>query len=235
MDFARFHIATFDCYGTLIDWETGILNALRPVLARHRVTVSDDALLEAYAMCESSLQRPPWKPYREILCNVVHAIGDQLGFRPASAEADALANSIGDWPAFADTAAALITLARRYSIIVLSNVDDDLFARTAPNLGAPLHDVVTAQQVRSYKPARAHFDEVRARTGRPARDILHIAQSLHHDIAPARALGFGTVWVNRRHGRNGSGATPPSAATPDLEVPDLATLAACVEESFSDE
>ncbi len=232
IDFTRFAVATFDCYGTLIDWETGILNALRPLLAAHGVRPGDDEILEAYGRSESAAQRSAWSPYAEVLARTVEGVTARFGFVPDGAERGALARSIGDWPAFPDTPAALATLQRHYRLIVLSNIDDDLYARTAPALGVDMADVVTAEQLRSYKPAPAHFRDVCARTGLPPGRILHIAQSLYHDIAPARALGFTTVWVNRRKGREGTGATPPAVAQPHREVPDLETLARQVDDAF---
>jgi len=206
LDFTRFEVATFDCYGTLIDWEAGILAALRPILAAHGIDAGDDALLEAFAYEEAQAQHATWIPYASVLRRVVEGIGDRFGFRPSAAEREALAASVTEWPAFPDTAAALAALQRRYRLIVLSNIDDDLFAGTARSLRVALDDVVTAQQVRSYKPARGHFDEVCARIGLHPSRILHVAQSLYHDIAPAQALGFATVWVNRREGRKGRDA-----------------------------
>ena len=204
-------------------------------MSAHGIHPTDDALLEAFAHEEARAQRAAWTPYAHVLERVVDGIGDRFGFRPLAGERSALASSLTAWLAFPDTAAALAELQRRYRLVVVSNIDDDQFAGTARGLGVELHDVVTAQQVRSYKPGRRHFDEVCARTGLHPSRILHVAQSLHHDIAPAKALGFATVRVNRRTGRTRSGATPPSDAVPDLEVPDLATLAARVAEAWKGE
>jgi 2-haloacid dehalogenase len=161
-----------------------------------------------------------------VLEEVMRRFGTELGFRPSPDEVAGFAASVPSWPPFADTVPSLRALATRYRLAVVSNVDDDLFAGTAARLEVPFAEVVTAQQVRSYKPARAHFDAVLRRLGLPRERVLHVAQSLFHDIAPATALGFPCVWVNRRAGRTGSGATPPARATPDLEVADLAALVA---------
>lgn len=226
LDFAEFEALTFDCYGTLIDWERGILEHIRPILAAHGVAdPGDDALLERFAEEESAVEAGAFVPYREVLRRVAARLGAGLGFAPTPEEADAFAGSVAAWPPFPDTAPALQALARRYRLAVLSNVDDDLFAGSAARLGVAFDTVVTAAQVESYKPAPAHFHEGLRRLGLPASRVLHVAQSLYHDIAPARTLGFACVWVNRRRGRPGGGATTPARATPDLEVPDLATLA----------
>jgi 2-haloacid dehalogenase len=229
MDFERFSVLTFDCYGTLIDWEHGIANALRPVLESHGVRQSDDEILERFGAVESAVQQGEFLSYAEVLRRVMDRIAERLGFQLGPGERDALVASMGRWPAFADVPLALRRLKARYRLVVVSNVDDALFARTAPNLGVEMDDVVTAEQVRSYKPAPAHWERMLERTGAARDEVLHVAQSLFHDIAPAKALGFATVWVNRRAGRSGSGATPPSTIRPDLEVPDLASLVRLVE------
>jgi 2-haloacid dehalogenase len=215
---------TFDCYGTLIDWERGIADALSPVLARHGHPLDDEAILERYALIESALEAGPYLPYREVLRRGLAALGDHLGFEPTEPERDAFGASVADWPAFADSRAALARLKERYRLVILSNVDDDLFAASAARLGVAFDEVITAQQVGSYKPALRNFEAAIERVG-PADRILHVAQSLFHDIAPARRVGLRAVWVNRRAGRPGSGATAPSDARPEAEVPDLRTLA----------
>ena len=215
---------TFDCYGTLIDWERGIAGALSPVLARHGHPLDDEAILERYALIESALEAGPYLPYREVLRRGLVALGEQLGFEPTEAERDAFGGSVAEWPAFADAASALARLKTRFRLVILSNVDDDLFAASAARLGVAFDEVITAEQVGSYKPALRNFEVAIERVG-PAERILHVAQSLFHDIAPARAVGLRGVWVNRRAGRPGSGATAPSDARPEAEVPDLRTLA----------
>lgn len=227
LDLSRPAALTFDCYGTLIDWETGILRAVRAESPLPATT--DDHILETYARLEQAAEAGPFRPYREVLREVARGLADTLGFPLRSP--GFLADSIPDWPAFPDTPAALATLASRYRLAILSNIDPDLFAHSLPKLtaaGARFGAVVTAADARSYKPAAGHFRLGLAALSLPAERVLHIAQSLYHDIAPARALGLATVWVNRRAGRPGQGATSPASANPDLEVPDLATLAAMV-------
>ena len=226
LDFERFQTLTFDCYGTLIDWEAGIWSALRPVLRRHRVTMERERALETYAVLEAEAERPPYRDYKTVLREVLRGFGRRAGFEPSAGECGAFARSVGEWPAFPDTPAALRRLHQRFRLAIVSNVDDDLFAATAPRLGETFDWVVTAEQARSYKPAHENFRLALDRIGLPRERVLHVAQSLYHDIAPANALGIASVWVNRRRGKRGTGATPAGVAAPDLEVPDLRALAA---------
>jgi len=229
LDFKQYRVLTFDCYGTLIDWERGILNALQPVLKRHDITLSDDEALELYGELESDAERGPYVPYREVLTVVMTGIAERLGFTLVDDEQLTLADSVGDWPPFADTVEGLQALARHYQLVILSNIDDELFALSAPHLQVEFTHVITAQQVGSYKPNSRNFAVALERVGAPKEQVLHVAQSLFHDIEPANAIGLTTVWVNRRHDRPGSGATPVARAQPNIEVPDLRTLAELVD------
>jgi 2-haloacid dehalogenase len=223
--FERFEALTFDCYGTLIDWECGLLAAARQLLRPHGVDPDDDAILESFARHEHALEAGPYREYRAILTDVARAIGRELGVEVSGVEAAAFGASVGDWPAFADSPVALARLAGRYRLGVITNCDDDLFAASARRLSIVFDEVVTAQQVGSYKPSHHNFEVMFERLGCPRERILHVAQSLFHDHVPAKALGLATVWVDRRGGRAGSGATPPAEAVPDLVIPDLASLA----------
>jgi 2-haloacid dehalogenase len=225
LKFDQFEVLTFDCYGTLIDWESGLWAALSPILANHRVTVSPDRALELYGELESEAERGAYREYKTVLRMVLEGLGSRFGFAPAPAELERFAWSVKDWPAFPDSPAALRALKTKYKLVVISNIDDDLFAFSAQRLGVEFDGVITAQQVKSYKPSLNNFRVAFERLGVPTSKILHVAQSLFHDIAPAKTLGLANVWVNRRHGRAGSGATPPAQAQPDLEVPDLRSLA----------
>ncbi len=234
--FADYDALTFDCYGTLIDWELGILQALQPLLARYGVTLSEDEALEHFGRWESEIEAGPHLVYREVLGRVLDAFGEQFGFQATADERAAFGASVLDWPAFPDSHDALQSLAQTHKLVIISNVDDDLFAGSAARLDAAFAEVITAQQVGSYKPNLQNFHVGIARVGAlgvPQERILHVAQSLFHDIAPANSLGLPTVWVNRRHNRPGHGATPPQEATPTLEVPDMATLARLVREQTS--
>ncbi|HSA91985.1 MAG TPA: haloacid dehalogenase type II [Terriglobales bacterium] len=227
LDFSRYRVLTFDCYGTLIDWESGILGFFRPLLGRHGKALSDDEILFAYAELESEAESGEYMTYRNVLRSVVHAFGLRLDSPASPVEADALPASLPEWPPFSDTVEALKRLKTRFQLAIISNTDDDLFAETAKRLEVPFDFVITAQQVGSYKPSLNNFQRAIERIGLPATQVLHCAQSRFHDIAPARSLGLATVWVNRRAGKATPwGASVPSEARPDLEVPDLKTLAA---------
>jgi 2-haloacid dehalogenase len=225
LEFSRFEALTFDCYGTLIDWERGILDALRSILDAHEVDPADDRLLESFARHEAPLERGPYKPYREILAGCLDGIAGEFGFQPSPRERAGFAASVADWPAFPDSVAALRQLADHFRLGVLTNCDDDLFAASNRRLGVTFDWVVTAQQARSYKPSPRNFELLLARVGLPRQRILHVAQSRYHDHVPARALGIATAWIDRRRGRPGHGATPEASARPDLTAPDLATFA----------
>jgi 2-haloacid dehalogenase len=226
LDYARFEALTFDCYGTLIDWETGLAQAFRPVLEAHGVTAGDDDLLERYARHEAAAEGGPYMSYREVLAAGLRGVGAELGFDPAADERAAFSASVADWPAFPDSAAALTRLGERFRLGVITNCDDDLFAASSRRLGVAFDPVVTAQQARAYKPAERCFELAFDRLGLPRERILHVAQSLFHDHVTAKRLGFATVWIDRRAGRDGTGATPRADAAPDATFPDMAAFAA---------
>ena len=224
LDFDRFDALTFDCYGTLIDWETGISDGLRAFLEPRGVRPSDDALLEAYAHEEAALEAGPYLAYREVLARAARGVAAGFGVTPSAVELAAFGGSVGDWPAFPDTVDALRRLHERFRLGVITNCDDDLFAASNPRLGVTFDWVVTAQQVGSYKPNHRNFEVALDRIGLPRERILHVAQSLFHDHVPARSLGFATAWIDRRRDKAGSGATPPAEATPDVTAPDMRTF-----------
>jgi 2-haloacid dehalogenase len=226
LDFDRFDALTFDCYGTLIDWERGILNALQPVLAPRGVEAGEDVLLELYAAHEAELEAGPYLTYRDVVAASLERLAADLEQEVSDAEAAAFADAVGDWPAFPDTAAALRHLHDRFRLGVITNCDRDLFARSNRRLGVTLDWIVTAEDADAYKPSLAPFELAFATLDLPRERILHVAQSLFHDHVPAKELGLTTVWVDRRHDRDGFGATPEAVAEPDLIVPDMVTLAA---------
>lgn len=225
LNFDNYEVLTFDCYGTLIDWETGIWDALGPILANHRSVTKSEEALGLFAEFESQAESGEYREYKEVLRAVLAGIGTRLGFTPTATELEHFSASVQDWPAFPDSPRALQALATKYKLAVISNIDDDLFAFSARRLQVQFDFVITAQQARSYKPSLNNFRLAFGRIGQSPDKILHVAQSLFHDVAPAKELGLATVWVNRRKAKAGFGATPPAAATPDLEVPDLQTLA----------
>jgi 2-haloacid dehalogenase len=225
LDFSQFEYLTFDCYGTLINWEAGILGALRPILSAHGIELPDEELLRLYGECEVEAEAGEFKIYRKILEGVAEAVGRRLGFSPSAAEVQSLPQSLQTWPPFPDTVDALRQLNKRYKLAIISNVDDDLFAATAMLLQVPFEVIITAQQARSYKPSLNNFQLAQQRIGKPKEKILHIAQSLYHDVVPTRELGWKNVWVNRRKNQPGPGATVPANIKPDLEVSSLQALA----------
>jgi len=226
LDYGRFEALTFDCYGTLIDWESGILAALRPVLASRGFEPPDDELLAQFARVEAPAEAGPYRRYREILGLALKGVAAEYGIQPDMTELAAFGDSVGDWPAFPDSAAALARLHERFRLGVITNCDDDLFARSADRLGTRFDWVVTAQQAGGYKPDPHNFELAFERIGLPRERILHVAQSLFHDHVPAKRLGLTTVWIDRRAGRPGSGATPAAAAvTPDATFSDMASFA----------
>lgn len=228
LNFDDFEVLTFDCYGTLIDWESGIAEALRPILAHHQVDLSTDKTLELYGELESEIERGEYHEYKTVLRMVLEESGSRLGFIPTPTELQNFSESVKDWLPFPDSTHALQALKKRYKLGIISNIDDDLFAFSAQRLQTQFDWVITAQQAKSYKPSLNNFRLAFERIGLPGNKILHVAQSLFHDMVPAKALGLSTVWVNRRQDKAGFGATPPAQAQPDLEVPDLQTLAGII-------
>jgi 2-haloacid dehalogenase len=225
IEFRSFDALTFDCYGTLIDWEAGISSGLAGLLSPFGIAPDTDELLERYAGHEAALEAGPYRRYREILAEASRRIGRDYGVEPADEDVAAFAASVGEWPAFPDSAAALAGLAGRFRLGVITNCDDDLFAGSNRRLGVTFDWIVTAEQAGSYKPDLRNFDLAFERIDLPRGRILHVAQSLFHDHVPAKALGMTTVWIDRRRDRPGFGATPPAEATPDLVLPDMASLA----------
>jgi 2-haloacid dehalogenase len=225
LDFTHFEILTFDCYGTLIDWETGILSALRRILSAHGKKIDDAKLLKLYGDFEQLSEQDPFHPYREVLQSVVRRFGAELGFDPAAEEIRSLPDSLAGWKPWPDTVAALRQLKSRFRLAILSNVDDDLFAATRPQLGVEFDEVVTAQQAQAYKPSLKFFELALRRIHTPAHRVLHVGQSIYHDVIPAQSLGLATVWVNRPSARAGVGAVKAAEGKPDLTVSSLSELA----------
>jgi len=227
MSFESIRLITFDCYGTLIDWENGMLAALRPLLSRDGHHLADLQILELYGEIEAELQSGPYLPYRQVLAQAAREIGRRLGIEISAQDGSAFAESLIGWKPFLDTVPALQSLARRFRLGIISNVDDNLFAETRKKLAPVEFDfVVTSQQMNSYKPAHKNFEEAIRRSGLSKDQILHAGQSIYHDIAPANALGIQNVWVNRPSIRPGSGAARPGTAIPTHEVHTLAELSA---------
>lgn len=213
----KYDVVTFDCYGTLIDWESGIASWFGAAAAPDGVPIPKTEILAAYAAIEPAVERESFRDYRDVLAETALRVAKLLG-RPLSPDrARGLAVSLPGWKPFADTNAALERLAAAgLRLGILSNVDDDLLAGTLRHFTVPFDLIVTAQQVRSYKPAPGHFETARRRIGEAR--WLHAAQSHFHDVVPCRALGIPVAWVNRKS------QPAPTNVSPDLEVRDLTSL-----------
>ena len=232
MRLSDFRALTFDCYGTLIDWERGIIAALQPLLRQAKKPVTPDDALAAFARHEQRLEsEQPTMLYRDLLAAVHHAMAQDWGV-PGDAAADRrFGESIPDWPPFPDTVQALHYLKQHFKLGILSNVDRESFRATNAKLGVAFDLICTAQDVGSYKPARANFDYLLARLGESGitqAETLHVAESLYHDHAPANAIGLASAWIHRRHASGGYGATsaPPDGVHYSFRFTSLEELAA---------
>jgi len=229
-----FEALSFDCYGTLIDWEAGLTAVLVPWARGQGLDLTAEQLLAGYSSCEAEAEAGhPADRYPDVLARSLRQLGHQLGATVTDEDAARLGGSVPDWPAFPDSPAALAALSRRFQLIILSNVDRASFAASNQRLGVAFTSILTAEDIGSYKPAQRNFDALATEAGRlgirPG-GLLHVAQSLFHDHVPAKRAGLRTVWINRRHADPGWGATPEPAApvTPDWEFPSMAAFAAAV-------
>src|SRR6476620_11629823 len=214
-DLTRYKALSFDCYGTLIDWEAGIAAVLAPWVREQGLDLTDEELLLAYADNEADVEREtPSALYPEVLAAAFRRTGERLGRQVSEEWAQRLGDSVPDWPAFSDSADALARLARHYQLIILSNVHRDGFAGSNRHLRGDFAAIITAEDVGTYKPAENHFRALAAKLpelGVNRQELLHVAQSLFHDHVPAKREGLPSVWINRRHDRPGWGATPQPA------------------------
>jgi 2-haloalkanoic acid dehalogenase type II len=208
-----FSVLSFDCYGTLIDWETGILEALEPWLQREGLELTADQILEAFGRQEALQEEgTPSMRYPQVLSNVHRRLAAEWRISSTNEDADAFAKSIRYWPAFPDSAGSLVYLKRHFRLAILSNVDRESFRWSNQKLGVEFDWVFTAEDIGSYKPSRRNFEYMLrqlARVGIGRRQILHTAQSIFHDHVPASKMGLATNWIDRRHAQEGWGATAP--------------------------
>lgn len=231
MHLTDFRVLTFDCYGTLIDWESGIHTALQPLLARSRLGLGRDAALEAFGRHEAAQEaETPAVIYTDLLAMVHRRLAAEWQTPSTPAQDAAFGASVPDWPAFPDSATALAYLKQHYKLVILSNVDRASFAGSNRRLGVEFDAIYTAQDIGSYKPDPANFRYMLAQLaalGHAPGDILHTAQSLFHDHAPARQFGLASAWIDRRAEMQGWGATPPApeGAGYDFRFPSMAALA----------
>jgi 2-haloacid dehalogenase len=238
-DLTRFKALSFDCYGTLIDWEAGIAAVLSPWAFEEGLDLTDEELLLAYADNEAATERDtPSALYPEVLATAFRRTADNLGCPVSDAWAQRLANSVPEWPAFPDSAEALARLAKHYRLIILSNVHRAGFAGSNERLRGDFAAIITAEDVGAYKPAENHFralDATLPKLGVHRAELLHVAQSLFHDHVPAKREGLPSVWINRRHDRPGWGATPEPSAdfTYNLEFASMGDFADAVDRAFA--
>lgn len=230
LNFDKYKVMTFDCYGTLIDWETGITRLITPWLAQLGMNIPPELVITSFALHQAKHQQTrPALLYPEVLLRTWKDIEGTFGWSENPDHAAQFVASCSNWPPFPDTVESLRYLSRFYKLAILSNVDNASLAGTMRLLEVPFEMTITAEDVGSYKPGLPHFlsaFERLAAKGISKDEILHVAQSKHHDIKPGRELGLTTVWVNRRHGRAGSGATLATEAEPHLTVNSLAELVA---------
>ncbi len=226
MDFNRYQWLSFDCYGTLVDWEKGISDAVAQIFTRYRVQKSREEILALFASAEPRVQSSgEFLDYRRVLRDVMQIMAWEASIRLNAAEAEALPDSLPQWPIFPEVPDALKQLQSRYKLAIISNVDDDLFRKSEEALGINFDAVVTSQQARVYKPDLAGFNLAQKRMAVEYERWLHVGESLYHDIGPANRLGIDSVWVSRP---DRGGGTRPTDAVPSLVVPDLTALEAMV-------
>lgn len=215
---SQFRLLTFDCYGTLIDWESGIRGAIETIAERSAAAIDPQQFFEAYLRHEAAIEANPYRPYGQVLAEAAVAAGAECGLPETPELRRSLVDSLPQWQPFDETVRSLERLASRYRLGILSNVDRRLLAQTLRWLPVSFDLLVTAEDVRSYKPATGHFEAMLARAGCPADAILHVAQSHFHDVTPCAKLGLSCAWINRR------GEGHPEGPTPQYELADLSTL-----------
>ncbi|WP_372557017.1 haloacid dehalogenase type II [Acinetobacter pittii] len=232
MKLSDFKVLTFDCYGTLIDWETGIYNGLKPLLAKRKTQLTKDQVLEIYARHESDQQSmTPSLAYSQLLAVVYKRLANEWNIAVPDYEANIFGASVPDWPEFPDSVEALAYLKQHFKLVILSNVDRISFRGSNARLKVEFDEIYSAQDVGAYKPSNKNFDYMLAHLEtdfdfKPS-DVLHTAQSLFHDHASANAYGLASAWIDRRHSQDGWGATmpPPGLPTVDFHFKSMAELA----------
>lgn len=222
MQLSDFKVITFDCYGTLIDWETGIFSALQPLVARANRGKSRDLALESFARYESAQEEAtPTMPYSQLLAAVYKRLAKEWSITVSNEEANVFGASVPDWPVFADSVESLRYLKQHFKLVILSNVDRISFRSSNERLQVKFDAIYTAQDIESYKPNLRNFEYMLKRLkddfGLETKDVLHTAQSMYHDHAPANRLGLASAWIDRRHASDGWGATMPPPGTPKID------------------
>lgn len=231
MEFSNYKYISFDCYGTLINWEVGIRDAVSELFTpEHKFEMKE--ILASFAKWESKFEEEcrvgGFRPYYDILTDVLIAVCNDFGIIAHGKSKFALADSVKTWQPYSDSIEALKELSKRFKLVILSNIDDEIFAESNLFLQTKFHSVFTAQQIGSYKPDRRNFEHMLEQLGCEKSEILHVAQSIYHDHVPAKAMGLSTLWVNRKSIFGGSGATPPANASPDFVVKNMKEAAALI-------
>lgn len=235
MELRNFKVLSFDCYGTLIDWDAGLKAQIQAIAP----DIDAEDLLGKYAVHEARIEHEdPTRPYREVVAQAAMALAEEID-RPISADhATAIGNSIGSWPPFPDSEEALARLRQHCTLVVLSNTDHQSFAGSSAQLGDPFTGVLLAEDIGSYKPSPRNFEALNTwlmEHGFSHDEHLHVAQSLFHDHVPGKAFGWTTAWINRRFGMEGQGASGPALdVTPDYEFPDMKSFADAMERSLAE-
>lgn len=229
MDLSKYKVLSFDCYGTLIDWDAGLTTQLKRIAP----DVNTDELLQRYSVFEAEIEREhPTMLYSDVVTQAATQLAESLDREISDALAADIGGSVGEWPPFADSVEALAELRQHCDLVVLSNVDRKSFQGSSTQLGDPFHSVITAEDVGSYKPAARNFETLLTHIegmGVDRSEHLHVAQSLFHDHAPAKEFGIDTLWINRRVGKDTEGASGPALdVTPDAEYPDMASFTAAL-------
>ena len=214
----EFEFLTFDCYGTLIDWESGIRNACKNIIRNKSIQVDLDSLPERYILAELEVEHEMYRKYKEILVITAIKLLKSLGIDALAEEAQAFADSIYSWPPFPETNPVLRSLKEKYKLVILSNIDDNIIEQSIKLIGIEFDGFITAEQVKSYKPSHKHWERMLQTFGVPMEKVLHIAASYVHDIVPAKEMGFKTVWINRHNER------PKGPINPDYEFNSLKPL-----------
>jgi len=220
MDYSKIKLLSFDCYGTLIDWQKSVTDILTPFFNQFQVEFDRKEIFETFLEADRELESGEYMTYREILAEIVLYMADKLRISIDPSTRYILSDKFGEWLPFPDTVRSLKLLKKQFQLAIISNVDDALFSVTNKLLEVEFDYVITAQQIGSYKPSEDNFKEAQDRFGLAPEQMLHVAQSIYHDIVPSNKLSWNNVWVNRY--------TEPertdSLEFPDMEVPDLASL-----------
>ena len=214
----RFSLITFDCYGTLIDWESGMKNALRNLTKRRNISFDIESLPERYIEIELEIEKESYRKYKEVLGLGVRRLFEEKGIMLSSEEEKIFADSINTWPPFNETTEVLRKIKEKYKLAILSNIDEDLIKHSIKLIGVEFDGVITAEQVKSYKPSHGHWKRMMDVFKIPKENVLHVAASYVHDIVPAKELGFRVAWINRKN------ETPKGNIKPDYKFRDLRPL-----------